>query len=530
MPKPLTLEQQVWVENTLAHMTLRGCVGHLLMPDTRRLGTADLESLFRELPFGSVRVDAGDPAVLLNAVDAVQAHSRVPVVVAADVEAGIPGGTGMPCGMAFGAADDPALARAAARVVAREARAVGIHWVFQPGADILYRFQNPELGLSAFGDKPARVRALVAAQVRGFQDDGLLAATARHFPGAGADDRDQRVCTVLNPFAMGKWRRTYGSVWRSAFDAGVLAVMAGHIALPDYEGMSERPSGALPATLSARLQGDLLRGELGFAGVIVSNELAMAGMASRARAEDLAVRFVLAGGDVALTSEPRRDFARLMHAVHDGQLTEARVRESARRVLELKARAGLFRALRAAEVNAAEAAAHAALAQEVADRAVTVWKHDGVLPLRLPAGARVLTVTACPGLPSSGPLQELTIVDEELRRRGFVVDHLHNPERAALDHAAERCDLVCVNTGGDRHVPDAVNAAGGIPSWREEWGSRRNVVLTVFGSPFVVYQAPHWPNVVLTYGACAACQRAAVKTWLGELDPRGSLPVTLPRF
>ncbi len=533
MRKPLTVEQQVWVDNTLGHMTIEECVGHLLMPEDRGYSAADWAELVREVPLGGAFLSDRDRPAMLGKIDAVQAHSRIPVVVAADMETGVGGGTAFPCAMAFGAADDAGLLLAKARAMAREARALGVQWVFQPVADLLYQFQNPETGPRAFGDRPARVRALVAAQVRGLQDEGLLAATAKHFPGAGADDRDPHLCTSLNPFAMGKWRRTYGSVWRSAIDAGVMSVMTGHVALPDYEGLSDRPSCALPATLSLRVQADLLRGELGFAGVIVSDAAVMAGMASRVRAEDLALRFILAGGDVLLFADPRRDFARLMQAVRDGRLTEPRVRDSARRVLELKARVGLFRGLRAADVTATEAQAHEELARQAAERSVTLWKNDGLVPVRLAAGARVLTVTVRWEHAAEYQCPELAVVDEELRCRGFVVEHLLNPGHAALIEAVDRYDLVCVNVVQMPHAPMGSSRMIGnmaMTWWRGFWAERRHVLFTAFGSPFVVYEAPQWPNAVLTYGACAACQRAAVKVWLGELEPRGTLPVKLPRF
>lgn len=531
--KPLTLEQRVWVDNTLDQMSLEACIGHLLMPEDRDYGPDEWARLIRDIPLGCVFIGEREPGAVRRDIDAIQAHARVPVVVAADYEQGVIGGTAFPYSMAFGAAADPALVRAKARATAREARALGVHWVFQPVADLLYRFQNPETQMRAFGDTPARVKALAIEQIRGLQEDGLLAATAKHFPGAGMDDRDQHLCTALNPLPMGKWRRTYGAVWRGTIDAGVMAVMTGHIALPDYEGLAERPSAALPATLSPRVQVDLLRGDLGFQGVIVSDAAPMVGMASRVRAEEQALQFILAGGDVFLFADPRQDFARLVQAVKDGRLGEARVRESARRVLELKARVGLFRGTRSAELTSAEREAHAGLAQAIADRGVTVWKRDDALPARPGPGARILTVTVRWESAPESRCPELAAVDAELRRRGFEVDHLLNPGHTVLADAVDRYDLVCVNVVHVFHAPIGANRMIGnvaMTWWRGFWAARRNVIFTAFGSPFVVYEAPQWSNAVLTYGACEACQRAAVKAWLGEVEPRGTLPVRLPVF
>lgn len=528
--KPLTLEQRVWVDNTLDHFTLADCVGHLLMPRDLEYSAADWTQLIRDVPVGSVFVGDRDRAKLQRDLDAIQSNARVPVVVGANVECGLGCGTTFPYPMALGAADDAALAKAQGQAVAREARALGIHWVFQPVVDVLLRFQNPELQMRAFGDKPARVRALAVASIRGLQEEGWVAATAKHFPGAGADDRDQHLCTVLNPLPMGKWRRSYGAVWRGAIDSDVMAIMTGHIALPDYEGLADRPSAALPATLSPRVQTDLLRGELGFKGVIVAGARLMTGAA---RTDDEAVEFVQAGGDVFVCADARRGFERLMQAVREGRLSESRVRESARRVLELKARVGLYRGVKSAEPAAQERDQNQALAQTIADRSVTVWKTDGALPARLGAGATVLTVTVRQEGASNPLGPELATVDRELRQRGMTVDHLVNPGPEALAAVVDRYARVWVNV---IRMPEAAlgsnRLAGGMAlTWqREFWAARRNVVFTAFGAPFVIYEAPQWPNAVLAYGADEACQRAAVKVWLGEIEAHGRLPVGLPLF
>lgn len=531
MLKPLTLEQRVWVDNTLAAMTPEECIGQMLMPDCGAHAAAEWAAVLRDVPVGSVFAGAAERTGMQAVMDAIQSHSRVPVAVAADWETGRPGATEFPHAMAFGAAGDPALARAAARVTAREARAAGVHWIFQPAAELLYCFRNPELDARTFGDKPARVRALVAAQVRGLQEEGFVAATLGRFPGAGADERDSRLFTTLNPFELPKWRRTFGSVWRGGVHAGAMAAQAGNIALPDREALLDRPHEALPAELSHPVLTGLLRDDMGFDGVVVSSPGPAAGMIP---ADERALRFVLAGGDVYRCGDARHEFERLVRAMRDGRFWEDRVRASARRVLELKARVGLYRGLRAAPVTAAEVAAHAAVAAETAERGITLWRSDGQVPARLTAGARVLTITLdCARQDESPAAPALAVVDEELRRRGCDVEHLHNPSAALLLERARNAGLVCINVvrpPGAAAEGDGTRGNEPTSWWRGIRIAGRPVVFTVFGSPFAIYEAPSWANVVLTYGTCAACQRAAVKVWLGEAEPRGVLPVRLPRF
>ena len=529
MQTSLTNEQKTWIDATLEKMSLEQCIGHLLCPEDRGYSPEEWRALASEIPLGCAFFKMSDLEKDEASIEAVQEAGDIPVLIAADMENGVGtnGNADFPHNMAFGAADNEDLAWSMGRALARSARSLGVHWSFSPVVDLNLNFQNPVTCTRAVSDDPERVIRIAGAKIAGMQHDNLLAATAKHFPGDGMDDRDQHLCTSVNPLPMDVWHSTYGAVWRKLIDAGVMTIMSGHISLPHYEDLAEDPDTAMPATLNHRLQVDLLRRELGFDGVLVSDAAPMIGITSRCPSNELAVQNILAGSDVFLFSHPREDFARLLEAVREGRLSETRVRESARRVLALKARLGLHKGVKAAPLTAAEHKEFADTSQQVADRSIAIARNDGHLPVRLPEGARVV----CVDIQYENRAQDLTVVVDELRRRGFDVKHLVRPTHRELRAEAAEADMVFVNfavamhqrMGTIRMTDELIMAF-----WRSFWVDYPNAVFTSFGSPYVLHELPHLPNLVLAYSGAAPSQRAAVRVWLGEKEATGTIPVRLP--
>ena len=534
MLKPLTLEQAEWVERTLANLSIEERVGHLLCPEDRNYSPDDWAAILRDVPLGCVFLANNPPERWRACVEAIQSNARTPILIASDLEHGagcmIEGCTDFPWSMAAGAANSPELMTAMGRATAIEGRQHGVHWTFSPVVDLNVNFQNPVTNVRSLGDQPEPVARLATAWITGMQESGLLAATAKHFPGDGMDDRDQHLCTTVNSKPFGEWMQTYGQVWKAVISAGVMSIMCGHISLPDYEGLAGDPAAALPATLSPRLQIDLLRKELGFDGVIVSDAAPMIGIASRVRSDQAAIRNILAGSDVYLFAEPRRDFKRLMGAVQSGAISTERATQSARRVLEMKARLGLHHGVFGPAPTPGQREQFHRDAQAMADRSITLARANPVTPVKLAPGARILTVTIRHVGARQELSKELAVVDEELRRRGFQVDHLLNPDCERLITAAGDYDAVFVNLV---HTPHAligtIRLTGEVamPFWRAFWVDHSNAVFTSFGSPYHLYELPHLPNMLLAYGPSEFSQRAAVKVWLGEQDAKGRCPVAL---
>jgi beta-N-acetylhexosaminidase len=462
-------------------------------------------------------------------------------LIASDLEHGagamISSCTNFPWPMAAGAADDLNLIYAMGQATAREGRAWGVHWTFSPVVDLNINFQNPVTNIRSLGDDPQKVSRQASALITGIQGRGEMAATAKHFPGDGMDDRDQHLCTSVNSSSLHGWWDTYGKVWRAAIEAGVMSIMVGHISFPAYDGLEGDPAAALPATLNPRLQVDLLRGELGFEGVIISDAAPMIGIASRAPREERAVRNILAGSDIYLFADPRQDFRLLLQAVRSGRLPMEQVDLCVRRVLEMKACLGLHRDPFGPALAAEEKAAIAQDAQAIAEKSITLLRGDDApgngrsTPLRLQPGARVLTVTVSHRTPGRETDPELALIDEELGQRGLQVDHLPGMSPADLMAKAGEYDAVFVNVVMYPHARiGTIRLTGEVamPFWEAFWVDHPHVVFTAFGSPYLLYELPHLPNLWAAYGNSPASQRAAVKAWLGEIEPQGKCPVKLP--
>jgi beta-N-acetylhexosaminidase len=538
MLNPLDAEQQHWVDTALSTMTLPQCAGQLLCAFSPRFTTDDWLDLLKQVPIGSLTVQRASSANLREQMQTLQDQSAVPLLVTADLEHGavaLTDGTAFPWMMGAGAAHDAELMFMMGQATAAEGRYAGIHWTFSPVIDLNYNFDNPITNVRALSDQPERVIELATAYVRGLQADGRMAATAKHFPGDGVDDRDHHLSTTVNSLPFEQWQDTYGRVWRAVIEAGVMAVMPGHISLPDYQGYADQPEEAPPATLSAQLLNELLRAELGFDGLLVSDASGMIGIASRVSGEERVVRCIESGLDVYLFPQTRQDFERLIQAVEKGRLSEERVRQAARRVLELKARLNLHRDPFGPEPSAVDKSSYRQAAQAMADKSITVVRRDDHLPLELEPGSRVLTVTIGQVSPFSrfGSQPELNAFDRELRQHGFQVEHLVNPGDDLLLAKASESDVVFLNLVALPYMTLGTirNLVGhlGYWAWRSLFVEHPHVLVTSFGNPYVLHEMPHLPNLLLAYGDSDVSQRAAVKVWLGEIEAQGDCPVRLPR-
>jgi beta-N-acetylhexosaminidase len=535
MIQSLTSQQRRWVEKTLDGLSLEQCIGQMLNVSRSEDSAAYWLKLFEEVPVGCMSARTASAEAYRALLAEIQAHSPIPLLVLANMEHGAAEwkgyGTAFPWPMAAGAADEGSLVAAMGQAIAVEARHIGVNWVLNPVVDLNYNSNNPITNIRSMGDDPDRVCRLAPAWVQALQAHGV-AATAKHFPGDGMDDRDQHLVTTVNTLPFEQWLGTYGRVWKAAIDAGVMTIMPGHISLPDYQGYANRPEAAPPATLSRRLLIDLLRQELGFGGLIVSDSTSMVGLTSRVRPEERAVAAIVAGIDVYLNADPERDSGCLVRAVRDGRLPEERIRASTRRVLELKARLNLREAPLGPAPTSGEQADFERAAQDMADKSIVILRSDGRPPVHLAAGASVLTVTVGQLNPMMRQA-DLDVFDEEMRRRGFQVEHLLNPNTRELLAAARAHDAVFIHvyvtpftTMGTVRV-----TGGGFGSWgwRSLFNEHPCVLYTAFGSPYVAYELPHVPNLVATFGGTPVSQRAAVKVWLGEMDAQGTLPVRVPR-
>jgi len=543
-----------WVEETLAGLTLRQKVGQMIMPwvlgDFAPEGSAGLDRILRmiaEHEIGGVIVSTGTPLDVATKLNVFQRQSRLPLLVAADLETGagfrlrgatyLPGGTDLggatnfPALMAIGAAGDRFLAYEMGRITAQEARAVGIHVPFAPVLDVNNNPANPIINTRSFGEDPALVSALGGCFIRGIQDYGGL-ATAKHFPGHGDTDTDSHLALPIIRTGMERMNQVELPPFREAIGAGVGAIMTAHIALPQ---ITEEPN--LPATLSRNVLTGLLRREMGFEGLIFTDAMDMNAIDRLFSREEAAVRAVEAGADVLLMPpDPGAAVRGVMNAVLSGRIPESRIDETVLRILRVKAEMDLHRD-RIVDLEAVHRGVgipeHVAVAQEAANRSLTLLRNErNLLPLAGTATANVLSVTHR----RTNDLMAGRTFDARLRqtypRLQSVTVGADTPreEFQRLAQRARGMDLVVVSL-----YITAVSYAGTVAAppelvdfIREVSVSGRPNVVVSFGNPYLLNEFPDVQSYLLAWSGAEVSQRAAAGSLVGALPIQGRSPTRIP--
>jgi beta-N-acetylhexosaminidase len=532
MPAPDT----AWVARTLASLTLREKAGQMILAwISGRYGGDASEEMNRAFAWvqrdrvGGFIISVGTPREFLGKVNALQRNARVPLLFVTDLESG-PGmrllgnGTDFPPVMGLAATGSDTLAFEVGRVIAREGRAVGLGLTLSPVLDVNSNPANPIINTRSFGEDPASVGRFAADYVRGLHAGGLL-AMGKHFPGHGdthtdshmglpSVDADQRrLSTVdLPPF-------------RAAMAAGMDGVLVGHIAVPRVTGDD------VPASVSPRLTGQILRREMNFRGLVSTDAFNMRGLTSRYGQGDAAIRAIDAGADILLQPEDIPGVLDAVErAVREGRLSEARIDQSVRRILEAKSRVRLERdryASEAAIASVVGSAEHRRIAMEVAQRSITLVRdRRGLVPLAGDA-RRILSITYSDPGSSAG-----TVFDAELAGAGRTIERVRVSDAtdfAALRSRADAADLVIVGAYvTPREYRGSVEAGGGFARFVEQLSASGKPVIAVsFGSPYLLRSFPSVPAYVAAWGREAVCQSAAARALLGQAPIGGRLPVSI---
>ena len=459
--------------------------------------------------------------------------SKVPVIVAADMENG-PGGdfSGyemLPHAMAWGACRDESLIERAGRAVAHECRRMGIHWTFSPVCDLSLNPDSPVANVRCISDDAALTAKLAAAYIRGLQTGGMVAC-CKHFPGDGADSRNQHFVTSVNSLSAETWMASYGKIYRAAMDADVASVMAGHIALPAYQKNIDEFYGPLPAVLSEELKIGLLKKKFGFKGCVISDAMSMIGSCSRCRPEKLAAEFIRTGGDMVLFPDDE-DFERLLNALQSGVLPRERAEDALLRVLRLKERAGLFSRI-CREPCGKEQESVAEVSREIAEKSVYVVRNmAGVLPLRVPKGEKILLVNLFYENSHRRDDDRMATLQSELTARGYRVQVLENPKHYAVKESMQNAFAVFLNID---YTP--MNCGGGslrmgweqmMALWRGYILEHPRLVAVSFGDPYKLFELPYLKTYINAFSYAPSSQRAAVRVIFGEIEGAETSPVSM---
>ena len=549
-PWKLSPAANQWVEATLRKMTTEEKVGQVLfttyhgsftatdssayeqmMHDIEKLHVGGFINVTHGSPLGIVKSQAYPTAVLANQL---QAKSKLPLLIAADFERGtamrLDEGTSFPTAMALAAGGNVQDAYTMGKITALEARAVGVQWIYAPDADVNNNPNNPIINTRSFGEDPARVAEYVSAFVLGVQGNGGL-ATAKHFPGHGDTAADSHIDLPVIRADRERLEKLELVPFRAAIAARAGSIMTGHLAIPALE-----PDPNTPATLSSNILTGVLRKELGYQGLVVTDAMDMGGITVRFAPGEAAVRAFVAGAEALLMPPvPDAAFEALAEAVKSGRISHERLDASVRRILQAKARLGL-QEHRMVDVNAINKkfarVEWQKQAQDISDRGVTLLRDT---PHRLPLDGTKPTRALLVSLyadPEPYPGEDL---EREIRARvdslaalradtRFVkADNLKLPAADTYDVAILALFVRVSDRKGNVDVPaeQAVLA-------ERIYKSGKPVITVGLGSPYLIEHFPQAETWLGAFGISDVAQISVARAIFGQIPVRGHLPVTIP--
>ena len=578
-PTELTKDGERWAQRTLKKLTREEKVGQILMI----MGLAEFQNVespafltmqesIKKYHLGgiiiSVRVDG--PLLLRNQpyeaamiTNRLQRESSLPLLFAADFERGLSmrllATPFFPYAMAFGATHRPEFAEAFGEVVARESRAIGVHWNFFPVADVNSNPLNPIINTRSFGEDPKMVGDMLAGYIRGARKGGML-STAKHFPGHGDTDTDTHLELARVNGSIDRLNNVELPPFQKAIDAGVDSVMIAHVTVPALE-----PDPNKVATISHKITTGLLKEQMNFKGLVVTDAMNMRALTGVYKGQDpagqAAVDAFKAGNDLILMpSDLAGAYNGLLRAAESGEITSAELDQAVLKVLRAKASLGLHKA-RLVDMediaNRVARPADLALAQEVADAAVTlvVDKSSALASLQVErqkkrgTSAPRLAYDQTEAVPGEG-VAALILVDDlrsdmgrvferELRQRIPDVKIIYADNRTSGVMMESVTSAVLDAKAVVVAVYAAPSAGRGTAGLRSGTGALLDRVLKIAGSktamfamgnPYVALSYPLVQTYFCTFSNAVTSETAAVKALFGEIALKGKLPVTLPKI
>jgi beta-N-acetylhexosaminidase len=570
-PPPAVSAPAPWVDSVLSTMTLRDKAAQLVWPwmlgDYVASGTdawQKFEKYVTEDHVGGFIISVGSPTEIAYKLNTLQGKSSVPLLVGADFETGagfrarggyflpnaidLGGATMFPLQMALGAARDTALAYQQGRVTALEGRAMGVHLSFGPVLDVNNNPANPVIGARSFGEDPALASRLGRAYVRGVDENGML-ATGKHFPGHGDTDVNSHLALARIPASRARLDTVELRPFRAAIDAGLQTIMTCHCDVPALD-----PAG-VPATLSPKVMTSLLRDELGFKGLLITDAMDMRGVLEQMGPAEVMKKAIEAGADVLLMpADIPGAIDAVVAGVREGRFTEARLDASVRKLLEYKKMMGLDRN-RFVDLTDMHRVvgdpSHVNVARTIAERAITLVKDSlKQVPLAPRANKRVLSITvagrtdlgagvafnstlrsAIPGLRTELVTDAVAM---DITRAGVSAPGVSSSTASTvldrLLRQADSADVVIVSSYLNITSATATaSAPGGLIDLVNALVKRgRRPIIVGFGNPYLLQEIPGVPSYLVAWGPSVVSQQAAAQALLGRIPIQGRLPITIP--
>ena len=553
-PFYLSGDQIAWVEETLASMTTEEKIGQIFCITDTTTDPDELKELVRRYHPGGFMYRAGEGAAIQRAYRAMQEASKIPMLLPCNLESGGNGlatnGTFFGKEMEIAATGEPEQARRFGFICGKEGGSVGCNWTFSPIVDIDYNWRNPITNVRTFGSDPDTVIQMSKAFLQGVADSGAdMAVCIKHFPGDGVDERDQHLMSTVNSLSCQEWEATYGRVYRELINAGAQTVMVGHILQPEMTRKfcpGIRDEEILPGSTNRYLMTDLLRGELGFNGLISTDATPMVGFTGFLTRADAICTAIMAGADVILFCKNiEEDLASVRAGLDSGKVTMERLDEAVARQLALKASLRLPQKKAdhtivpsAGALSNLGAPEHKAWARECADKAITLVKdNQNLLPISPERTKRIrLTVL---GENQSGTFGDNgtigPLLKAALEQAGFAVstydyDTLEQGEifTAGVADLRAKFDLSIVAA----NIPTGSNNTTRRVDWitlmaaDEPWYTREIPTLFLsFCNPYHMIDVPFISTFINCYSSNQACVEAAVEKLTGRSEFKGRSPV-----
>jgi len=537
-------DEAKWVNKALAKMSLEEKIGQMIacrysgyFVNSESEYLEELKTLVLEQKIGGFVLFGGDVFETAHLNNTLQEIAKTPLLMASDLERGlgnqIDGAVLFPPAMSLGAADSKELAYNMGKITAREARAIGIHMTYAPVVDVNINPDNPIINVRSFGEDPEQVARLAVAFIKGCQENGLI-TTAKHFPGHGDTAEDSHL--VLPTIEGGRNRLDKVELfpYRKAVQSGVQAIMVSHLRLPALD-----PTPNMPASLSSPIITELLREDMGFKGLLVTDAMDMQAVTKLYSSEEAALMAVKAGIDmVLLPPKPREVIDKLVRAVKDGDISESRIDVSVKRILETKARLGLHkRRLVDLEVLDEKIAtsAHRRQAEIALENSMTLVKNAGDL-IPLPLEGKKLAVLSLSS-DRGGYYAGRTFVEEIMARVPgtftFYAEATTGIEylESVLEDTADADICVVGLFSRLRGYKGSIGLEEKhVDLIRQIILSDKKVVVISFSSPYFLGQFPGVDAYLCAYRYSSEAQVAAVQALFGEIAIQGRLPVSIPHL
>ncbi|MCF8242948.1 MAG: serine hydrolase [Melioribacteraceae bacterium] len=538
-------DDSLWIENTLAKMTLKEKCAQMVFPFAKSRDIYDdpkdysrVVELVQNLKVGGLIFFQGDVEAQARLTNEMQALSDIPLLIASDFERGLgmrlDDAVEFPFSMAFAAAGDARLSYYFGKVVAQEGRALGVHQNFAPLLDINHDYRNPIINVRSYSENVGIITMHSNAFLQGMHESGML-TTAKHFPGHGATDLDSHIELPLISLSREELINDDLVPFQDAFNLGVKSVMIGHLDVPAFEDVD-----GIPATFSKKIVTELLQNQMQFYGLIVTDAMNMKAITDNYTQQEAAQKAVLAGNDIILfPSEEYEAVEGLYEGVQNGMISENRIDYSVRKILAAKKWLQLDadKYIDIDELkNVLNKKSHWRLAEEVAQKSITVVKDDRqTIPINPDKYYSTALIELLDTRSRSVIREERTFEKKVKEEFGYLKTYTlslrsYKSHYSQAFEAARKSDLIL--------LPIYVNARSFFGTVQIDENHLKFIqdvaslgkptVIISFGNPYVLTDFPEVPTYICAYGNAHVSQKAAVDAVLGRFDIAGKLPVSIP--